>query len=216
MKDLVEERAAMLGEFIVKNEATVRATAKAFGISKSTVHMDVAERLKKVNSILHQSLIIIANHTGYPLGDYTFMKNDEFFNYFATNVLEAKDCTFGQRGCFSADIKQLDGKFWANYDGDKAIVAADGTAYSWKKDSCGTNKGISKEDEKNCLGRFIVDVNGSQNPNRFGYDIFFFMVVNGKGIVPAGSANNSADCKKGQNGITCAAKVIKEGKITYL
>ena len=46
MKNLVEERAVELGEYIVENKATVRAAAKEFGISKSTVHMDVAERLK--------------------------------------------------------------------------------------------------------------------------------------------------------------------------
>ena len=53
---LVEERAAMLGEYIVDNEATVRAAAKAFGISKSTVHMDVAERLKKINPTLYKEV----------------------------------------------------------------------------------------------------------------------------------------------------------------
>lgn len=53
MKDLVEERAAMLGEYIVENEATVRAAAKVFGISKSTVHMDVAQRLKKLDPALY-------------------------------------------------------------------------------------------------------------------------------------------------------------------
>ncbi len=53
MKNLVEERAAMLGEYIVENEATVRAAAKVFGISKSTVHMDVAQRLKKVDPNLY-------------------------------------------------------------------------------------------------------------------------------------------------------------------
>ena len=56
MSILVEERAAMLGEYIVDNEATVRATAKAFGISKSTVHMDVAERLKKINPTLYKEV----------------------------------------------------------------------------------------------------------------------------------------------------------------
>ncbi len=53
LKDLVEERAAMLGEYIVENEATVRAAAKVFGISKSTVHMDVAQRLKKFDPALY-------------------------------------------------------------------------------------------------------------------------------------------------------------------
>ena len=56
MSILVEERAAMLGEYIVENKTTVRAAAKAFGISKSTVHMDVAERLKKVNPYLYKEV----------------------------------------------------------------------------------------------------------------------------------------------------------------
>ena len=53
MKDLVEERASRLGEYIVENKATVRAAAKVFGISKSTVHMDVAQRLKNLNPGLY-------------------------------------------------------------------------------------------------------------------------------------------------------------------
>ena len=38
MKGVVEERAVELGEFILQNKATVRAAAKRFHISKSTVH----------------------------------------------------------------------------------------------------------------------------------------------------------------------------------
>lgn len=53
MKGIVEERAIELGEYIIENKATVRSTAKKFGISKSTVHMDVSERLKKVNPQLY-------------------------------------------------------------------------------------------------------------------------------------------------------------------
>ena len=41
-------RAAKLGEFIVNNKTTVRAAAKQFGISKSTVHMDVTKRLRYI------------------------------------------------------------------------------------------------------------------------------------------------------------------------
>ena len=53
MKEIVEERAAMLGEFILENKATVRSAAKKFGVSKSTVHKDVSERLKYINPILY-------------------------------------------------------------------------------------------------------------------------------------------------------------------
>ena len=54
MKGIVEERAIELGEYIVEHEATVRKTAKKFGISKSTVHKDVAQRLKYVDPQLYQ------------------------------------------------------------------------------------------------------------------------------------------------------------------
>lgn len=53
---LVEERAAMLGEYIVENKTTVRAAAKKFGISKSAVHMDVAQRLKRYNPGLYSQV----------------------------------------------------------------------------------------------------------------------------------------------------------------
>lgn len=53
MKGIVEERAVELGEYIIEHKATVRSTAKMFGISKSTVHKDVSERLKKLNPQLY-------------------------------------------------------------------------------------------------------------------------------------------------------------------
>ena len=49
MKGAVEERAIELGEYIIENNATVRAAAKKFHISKSTVHKDVSARLQNVN-----------------------------------------------------------------------------------------------------------------------------------------------------------------------
>ena len=52
MKGIVEERAAMLGEYIIESKATVRKAAKKFGISKSTVHKDVTERLETINKTL--------------------------------------------------------------------------------------------------------------------------------------------------------------------
>ena len=53
MKGVVEERAIELGEYILENNATVRAAAKKFHISKSTVHKDVSERLRTVNPQLY-------------------------------------------------------------------------------------------------------------------------------------------------------------------
>ena len=48
-----KDRCVVLGLYIVENNATVRATAKRFGISKSTVHKDVTMILKNVNKSLY-------------------------------------------------------------------------------------------------------------------------------------------------------------------
>lgn len=50
----IEERAKILATYIIENKSTVRAAAKKFNISKSTVHKDIAERLEKVNPSLAQ------------------------------------------------------------------------------------------------------------------------------------------------------------------
>lgn len=56
MNNSVEERAARLGEYIAQNGATVRSAAKKFGVSKSTVHKDVSQRLKYVNLSLYKDV----------------------------------------------------------------------------------------------------------------------------------------------------------------
>lgn len=52
VRNNIEQRAIELAEYIIDKKATVRATAKEFGISKSTVHKDVTERLEKINAKL--------------------------------------------------------------------------------------------------------------------------------------------------------------------
>jgi putative DeoR family transcriptional regulator (stage III sporulation protein D) len=49
LKDYIVERAIILAKYIIENKSTVRETAKIFGISKSTVHKDVTERLRIIN-----------------------------------------------------------------------------------------------------------------------------------------------------------------------
>ena len=51
-KFYIEERAVDLAHYIIDTGDTVRGAAKKFGISKSTVHKDVSERLKKINPAL--------------------------------------------------------------------------------------------------------------------------------------------------------------------
>ncbi len=49
MREDMDRRACELAEYMIENRATVRAAAKAFGISKSTVHKDLTERLEYIN-----------------------------------------------------------------------------------------------------------------------------------------------------------------------
>ena len=53
MKANIEERACELAVYIIENKATVRAAARKFGISKSTVHKDLSERLRGYNMTLY-------------------------------------------------------------------------------------------------------------------------------------------------------------------
>ncbi|SHJ65901.1 sporulation transcriptional regulator SpoIIID [Paramaledivibacter caminithermalis] len=59
MKDYIEERAVEIAEHIISQKSTVRQTAKVFGVSKSTVHKDVTERLPKINPLLARRVKII-------------------------------------------------------------------------------------------------------------------------------------------------------------
>lgn len=56
MKDYIEERAQSIGRYMIDTGATVRECAKEFGVSKSTVHKDVTERLYRINRELHQGV----------------------------------------------------------------------------------------------------------------------------------------------------------------
>ena len=49
LKDYIEERAIEIAGYIIETNATVRQTAKKFGVSKSTVHKDVTDRLLQIN-----------------------------------------------------------------------------------------------------------------------------------------------------------------------
>ena len=59
MKGNAWERSVRLGEYIAESKDTVRKAAAKFGISKSTVHKDVTEKLSKANPQLYESIRIL-------------------------------------------------------------------------------------------------------------------------------------------------------------
>ncbi len=56
MRCYIEERTIELANYIIENKCTVREAAKKFGISKSTVHKDMTERLIKINQLLAEKV----------------------------------------------------------------------------------------------------------------------------------------------------------------
>ena len=56
MKSYIEERAVEVANFIINSNSTVRETAKKFGISKSTVHKDITDRVEKIAPELARSV----------------------------------------------------------------------------------------------------------------------------------------------------------------
>ena len=56
MSDTIEERACELAVYMIETGATVRAAARHFGLSKSTVHKDLQQRLPQYNRILYEKV----------------------------------------------------------------------------------------------------------------------------------------------------------------
>lgn len=59
MRTNIEERACELAEYIIEHKATVRSAALQFGISKSTVHKDLTERLPRINAALYRQVRLL-------------------------------------------------------------------------------------------------------------------------------------------------------------
>jgi putative DeoR family transcriptional regulator (stage III sporulation protein D) len=56
MKPYIEERILSIANYTIVHNSTVRETAKKFGISKSTVHKDLRERLPNINGLLSEDV----------------------------------------------------------------------------------------------------------------------------------------------------------------
>jgi putative DeoR family transcriptional regulator (stage III sporulation protein D) len=56
MAETIEERACELAVYIIETGATVRTAAQHFGVSKSTVHKDLSQRLPQYNKLLYQQV----------------------------------------------------------------------------------------------------------------------------------------------------------------
>ena len=183
----------------------------------NTKKQEYVAGLKKANSVLSQAVYKIGQNKGYPVGDYSFLNENNFIDEFAKVVSITKKCDtftecFGKNPLGSENVYQtLDNSPADNSDG-KSVITSDGQMFSFAKSL--RVYGISQDDADNVIGRILVDINGNKNPNKYGYDLFFFYLIEHKGIVPAGS-DSSSECNTTHQGVTCAAKVLRENAINY-
>lgn len=61
MSKRIEERVIQVAHYIIDSKDTVRGSAKKFGVSKSTIHKDVSQRLEKINKALYTEVRKVLN-----------------------------------------------------------------------------------------------------------------------------------------------------------
>lgn len=60
MKDYIEQRVLDVAKYIIESKSTIRKTAQIFGVSKSTIHKDMTERLPKINpEIANEARVVL-------------------------------------------------------------------------------------------------------------------------------------------------------------
>ena len=115
---IIDERAIQFAHYIIDSKDTVRGTAKKFGISKSTVHKDVTERLQKINPLLAKE--VRKKRTS------TALNMDEFTEKINTNQGYIKTMWCGSAEC-EEKIHELTGAksrcipFEQEHIGDKCV-----------------------------------------------------------------------------------------------
>lgn len=153
------------------------------------------------------------------MAEYKKFWSDEtvFWNEFASQMRIMQICGNGESGCFTKDpIKKLNGSDAGIFNGKNyTLRTADGYCYQYTPGSAESSTyGISAQDSSKSIGVFAVDVNGDGRPNKIGHDLFFFVYVEDKGVIPAGFYDHS-NCNKNNSGYSCAGRLLKEGKINY-
>ena len=102
MKGYIEERAMEIARYIIDNNATVRQAAKKYGISKSTVHKDVTERLRQISPALavKTRVVLDVNKSERP---YSWGNGDERKISSSTSYLIQIECIkVIEKMCFGA------------------------------------------------------------------------------------------------------------------
>lgn len=143
-------------------------------------------------------------------------------DYFKEQMLISRSCSADDdadstQNCW-VQTKDLNGSAYGDATnivaGADSFSTADGMNWSISATQAPEEFGVNA-DGAECL-LVWVDTNADQKPNVLGYDVFAFIIHPAKGVLPAGTENNSTNCR-GENpsGVDCAARVISESEISY-
>jgi len=181
-------------------------------------------KVKKFYSVINQALLLAIKDNGY-VNEWNFYeKDDEEGGDIKSNKLAAylkpylkitKDC--GENpGCIGVTYKVLSGEVWgADYNTKRyyKMILADGT-YLWLRSNFngeGMECTLQDGDVQNVCGALWVDVNGKNEPNTLGKDVFHFLIMKDR-IIP----NDPDDCNAGDEGWGCAKYILQNDNMNYL
>ena len=198
-------------------------------LKKHTTQEEYISRVKKAYSSIAQATKLIETQhgeikrwgklTGSVGEDEESAPNGvtKAFEYYSERLNIVQSCTNGTAGCWT-QTKQLKGSSYGNANNAKkssiAFQTADGMYWNIFGQTDTNEYGVTKAATDSLV--IFVDTNGEKKPNTLGLDVFVFVVNPERGVLPAGSDNNSTNCKDPKSsGIDCAARIIKTGKIDY-
>ncbi len=162
-------------------------------------------QVKKAYSILTQATERAEQDNG-PIKTWDSSKLNEIYKpYF--NI--AQECPPG-KGCFTEGNRLYPNNAKDTNYGVSGILLADGISIKINS-GLGSKEsyGISPDDITNAKGMFYVDINGPKPRNKWGEDVFLFVLVKDKGVLPSGYYDES----KCITTYGCAAYVLREGKL---
>lgn len=135
--------------------------------------------------------------------------NGEILNYYKEHLNIAKVCP-PETGCYTTNnIKMQNGGNDVAY-GDSGLLLADGTGIKISPGYGSVDSyGLDPLDKPSIKATMHIDVNGPDKPNQWGTDIFLFILIDGKGLVPSG-AFSEEKCSKTYG---CASYVLRTGKL---
>ncbi len=201
---------------------------------QSTQEQEYVSRLKKSNSILKQAYARTVAE-GISPEEWGFTKQDsrEMIKRILPYLNYTKVCYGSSAQCHKGVLKHKDGRLfgrnyiWGGNPAYSGVILTDGIIIgSYVQNEKCKYSTSPLEQYNNICGEYIVDINGEKGPNRYGTDIFFFVLTK-TGIIPTGfpsgtSAGNwSYEFEKGclaadSKGSGCTSWVLNNSNLDYL